>query len=186
MKAGAVRDILLKRVRQFGGVAITAVFAREILDKCQKILNVGRRYEIVVGILSLKKQRLIYSIKDDIAPDMVDILYIIKDGKHILNAGSLADLSAYDVNWWRKIDGTALELWTQIGRDYLIVYPGLAADASYAIVGSKLTDTLTTINTDLDIPDERVDELLQLAEIILLTRGRQFAEVKLRTEDFLT
>jgi hypothetical protein len=189
--AGQAKEILLRRVRQTGGIACSEAFALSILSKCQRIINAGGQFDIQSGTLSVAKQKLVHSIKDNITGSGLtefkfsDILYITGAGvKNIPKAASIEDFSAYDIDWWRKIDGTAIEMWMQLGRDLLITYPGLAAATTYSVYGIKYNPVLDDDSDSFQLKDERVDDVIKLSEIILLTRGRQYDEVKKRIKEF--
>lgn len=178
--AGDAAERLLKRVRQHGGTATSTSFAIETLSRCQRIVNAGKRYQVVTTSLSVAKEKLVHSLRDDVNQRIIDVQFLDNSGEHVLRVDSIDDIASYDVDWWRKVDGMELFFWTQVGRDLLITYPGLATADTYTIVGTKLTDELSDVDDEFELADEHVDEVIQLAEVVLLMKGRQLFEVMKR------
>lgn len=172
----ATVDILLERIRQAGGVAVTTNFATVIVSHCQRIVNAGTRKVVGSASLTISANTIVYAYRASLT-SAVDVL-TVKEGTRLLQkCTSLADFAAYDATWIDAV-GTRFEAWMQIGRDILIVWPAKTGSSSVTVSYSKLTAAYTNYTNDgatnLDLPDEDVDYALNLAELILLIRGRQF------------
>ena len=173
---GPTVEILMRRVRQEGGLAVDPDFATEIYSRCEQVVNTFTRRVLSSTTLATPKEKLLFHYRDEIS-DAIDIVSIRESGRRIERADSLIALSAYDIDWFRKVDGTRFEAWHQIGRDILILYPGQASVSSVTVEYVKLltlyTDFTAYYDTNSDLPDEDIEFALQLAELILLTRLRQ-------------
>ena len=182
--AGPTAEILLKRVREQGGVGTSIDFAIQLLSRCQRVVNAGIGRVITSSSFTINPEQLIYKYRDSLV-DAVDVVSI-KDGDRTLLRSSLADLSAYDVDWVRKVDGDRAEFWAQLGRDILVVYPGQAAEDSLTVYYTKLTTEVTTsgadYNTELDLAEEDVELAVGLGEVMMLARGRLLDEGGKRLE----
>ena len=180
--AGPTTEELLRRVRQEGDFAIPFDTAIDLLSKCQRIVNAGRRKVVALGGISIAKSKLVYNLRDEL-PEAIDVLSV--DAfvfvpplvtRKLFKVANIHELTALDPTWFRNITGTRLEAWAQIGRDILIIYPGLTSVTSVVVKYTKLTTVFVNraqdYNTAFELPDEDVDLALGLAEVILLTRFR--------------
>ena len=180
-------NLLIQRVRQTGGIAVTQDVATEVLGKCERLLNAHLRRIVASTSFTTTAKQLVYSYRSTLTA-AVDILEVATSTKLLVKCDNLHDFSAYDVDWFRNITGTAFEAWCQIGRDLLIIYPAKAAASSVTITYSKLLDAYTTYaaasGKNMSLPDEDVETALALAEIILLARNRDASQIEVRLEQF--
>jgi len=185
-QAGPTTEILLKRVREYGGLATDTDYAISILSRCQRIANAGFGFVKTSGTLTVPKQKLIYTYRSEFA-SAIDITSVKVGTRRLLRVDTLSDLAALDIDWWRKIDGTRLEAFCQLGRSLLILYPGLASASSATVTYTKLTTAATSFsgnyNDDLELPDEQLDFALMLAEALLLLSSRRNLEASKRLSD---
>lgn len=174
-------DQLLARVRQSGGVAADVDDAVKILTICQQIINVKLQRVITTTALTTLKQKLVYSISSDLT-NAIDVVDVTESNRSLTKIKRLSDFSAYETNWFRNITGTRFEAWHQVGRDFLIIYPGKAANSAVSVDHVKATtiytdySALTTEN--MELPDEDVDLVLRLAETVFLARARKVDNIK--------
>jgi len=185
-------DLLVQRVRQDGGVAVTDNVATEVLGKCERLLNAHLKRVIVTGSFTTTAKQLIYPYRTTLtaAVDILEVIDItLPTYRTLFKMDSLAQFSAYEVGWFRNITGTRFEAWHQIARDFLIIYPAKAAGATLNIVYTKLVDVYATYAAaaakNMSLPDDDVETALALAEIILLARNRNAAQIETRLEQFL-
>jgi hypothetical protein len=178
----------MRRVQQEGGLAVAPDFATTIYSYCEQIANTHTQRVIDTGVLTVPKQRLLFTYRDEFA-DAIDIISIRQSGRRIERVDDLTKFSAYDVDWFRSIAGTRLDAWHQIGRDILILYPGLAAastaDVEYVKLLTMHTNFAASYNTDSELPDEDIELALKIAELVLLTRFRQLPAVKRLMDAFI-
>lgn len=189
-KIGPIVETLVRRVRQEGSLAVDPDFATNIYSLCEQVINTYTQRVLTTETLTVPKEKLLFHYRIEF-PTSIDITSIrdSSTGRRVEKASSLIELSAYDPDGFRKIDGTQLEVWCQISRDLLILYPGLAAastvDVTYVTLLTEYTDFAVSYNTNSQLPDEDVELALELAEIILLARFRQLKEFKSKMEIFI-
>lgn len=186
---GPTTEILLRRVRQYGGFALTPSFALEIYSRCEQLTNAATRRVLSSSSLSIPKQQLLFNFRDSL-PSAIEITNITESNRKLSQILSLGDLASYDITWFRNITSDRFESWSQIGRDILIIYPGKATASSVNVEYVKLLtlydDFTAHYNTASELPDEDVDLALGLAEIICLLRFRLLAHIPARLQSIVT
>ena len=170
--------LLVQRVRQDGGVAVTDNVATEVLGKCERLLNAHLKRIIASTSFTTTAKQLIYPYRSTLTA-AVDILEITESSRSLFKMDSLAQFSSYDVDWFRSIAGTRFEAWHQIARDFMIIYPAKATASAVTVTYTKLLTVYATYaaasGSNMSLPDEDVETALALAEIILLARNRNAA-----------
>jgi hypothetical protein len=178
---GPIVEILMQRVRQSGGLAVSENQAVSIYSLCEQITNLSTKRVTESSTVTIPKEKLIFPFRV-LLPNAIGIKRITESGREILRARSINDLSSYDIGWFRSISGTRFESWTQIGFDLLVLYPGSAAattvDIEYVKLLTHHTDFAASYNIDSELPSEDVEIALSLAEIILLKRFRLLTTIK--------
>jgi len=182
---GPTVEILLRRIRQEGGLALDVDLATKVYSLCEQITNAALRRVLVSDTLTVPKQKLLFSLRDEFS-DALAIDSFTKSNREIPLAPSFESLSAYDPTWFRSIAGTRFECWYSLGRDLFILYPGQAAASSITITYVQLLtlyeDFAAAYTTDSALPDEDVDVALALAELVLLCRFRLLTTIPPRLE----
>ena len=178
---GTTTDILTSRIRQSGNIGVTNDFAVQVLTTAQQYINILLKRVITTESLTTLKEKQVYSIADDLT-NAIDIVSVSESNRELFHCKDFSELSAYEENWFRNITATRFEAWHQIARDYFIIYPAKAANSSVSVEFVKATTISTDYTTDsgnnLELPDEDVEAVLKLSEIILLVRGRNFTPIK--------
>lgn len=178
---GPTVEKLVRRVRQEGGTAVPLDLACEIYSLCEQTLNTHLGLVTATSTVSIPKQKLVFEYRS-IIPNAIDIKSIRQSNRRIEKISFPSMLSAYDIDWFRTINGTQFECWCQVGRDILLLYPGQAAISSIEIEFVKLlplhTDFSLAYTTTSELPTEYSDISLSLAETILMARFRQFDGIK--------
>lgn len=188
---GPIVETLMRRVRQEGGLAVEPNFALKMYSYCEQIINTHTQRVTTSGTLTVPIQRLLFNYRDatEAFPDAIDIISIRQNSRRIEKCDNLSQFAAYDIDWFRKIDGTRIEAWHQIGRDILILYPGLVTASSVVVEYVKLLTLRTNFtleyNIDSDLPSEDIELALKLAEIVLLARFRQIQSAANSIKTFL-
>jgi len=187
---GPTVEILMKRVRQEGSLAIDPDFATEIYSYCEQIINTFSQQVLTTSTLTIPKEKLLFHYRTEFT-SAIDIKTIrdSSTGRRIEKANTLRELFAYDYDGFRNITGTRVEMWCQISRDLLILYPGLTAASTakvtYVTLLTPYTDFLVAYNEDSQLPDEDVESAIELAEIVLLARFRQLSELNTKIKTFV-
>jgi len=185
---GPTVEILMQRVRQTGGLAVDPDFATEIYSYCEQIINAHTKRVITSTTLTTPKEKLLFHFRTEIS-DALEIVTIRESGRRIEKFTTLDQISAYDIDWFRNITGTRFEAWIQLSRDLLILYPGQAAissvDIEYVRKLTQYTNFAASYNTDSELPGEDIEMVIELAEIVLLTRFRQIKEAQDKMKIFI-
>jgi hypothetical protein len=176
-------DLLVQRVRQDGGVAVTDNVATEVLGKCERLLNAHLKRVKATTSFTTTGTQLVYDYRSTLTA-AIDILEVTESNRTLFKCNTLMDLSAYDIDWFRKIDGTQFEAWCQIARDFFVLYPAKAGASSVNVTYTKLVTVYATYaaasGNNMSLPDEDVETCLALAEIILLAKNRNIAQLTAR------
>ena len=184
--AGPTVEILLRRIREQGGSAISPDFALGILSKCQRLINTGLRKVIKSVTLPTAARQLLYTYRT-LLSDAIDIISLEDGIRTLTKCDNLSELSAFSNTWFRDT-GSQHNTWCQIGRDLLIIYPARTANSSLTAHYSTLTTDLTSFsgqyNTDLQLPDDDVELALAMSEIILLIHLRKTDVTDKRMKQF--
>lgn len=183
----SVVDILVARARQDGGIALTDDFATQLLTLCQQHINIALRRVTVTETLATAASDFFIALTE--LTTCAGILSVTEDNRALTPCTSLADFAAYELAWFANVTGTRFEAWTQLGRDWLVIYPAKAAISSVVVTSIKATTIYSTYSTlgtaAMELSDEDVDLALKLAEFILLTRKRKPAILKSEISAFI-
>jgi len=182
---GPTIEILLRRIRQEGGIALDPDLATQVYSHAEQITNTALQRVLVTDTLTVPKEKLLFSLRSEFS-DAIDIVSFEKSNRHAIRVYSLDDFAAYEVGWFRSVAGTRFEAWMQLGRDLFILYPGQAAASSITITYTQLLTLYTSFagsyTTASELPDEDVDIALALAELVLLVRYRLLTVVPKRLD----
>lgn len=177
---GPTVEILMRRVRQEGGLAVAPDFATQIYSRCEQITNAALERVLVTDTLSTPKEKLLFNFRDAF-PDAISIVEIEQSNRTLFECKKATEFTAFQTTWFRNITGTRFEAWMQLGRDLLFLYPGQVATSSVTVKYAQLltlhTDFAASYDTASELPDEDVDLALALAEVVLLTRFRLLRNV---------
>lgn len=169
---GATTDILLARVRQSGDLAIDNDDALHVLTICQQIIAVYLSKVITTTSFSTTGSTLVYT-----SFTSGRIIDVHESGRRLHHFPTLDSISAYDIDWFRKTDGTQFEGWHQKGLDIFVLYPAKAASSSVTLTYAKATtiysDYAANGSQNMELDDEDVELALKLAEAVLLARSRK-------------
>ncbi len=184
--AGPTTEILLRRVREQGGAAISPDFALQTLSKCQRLINTGLRKVIASATLPTTALQLIYTYRT-LLFNAIDIISLEDGTRTLTKCDDLSELSAFSNTWFRDT-GSQHNIWCQIGRDLLIIYPARTANSSltahYSTLTTDLFDFNGQYNTALEMPDDDVELMLAVAEIVLLIHLRKTDVTDRRIKQF--
>lgn len=166
---------LRARVRQVGSIALDNDDAIYLLSMCQQHVNIALRSYVLTTTLTTLAEKQLYSLADDLS-NALDVIAVEESDRALLRCAKLQDFSALDYDWFRNITATRFEAWHQISRDYLIVYPAKATASSVKVTYIPYTaiysDYTTYSSENMLLPDEDIELVIKLAELIALTRSR--------------
>ena len=182
----SVVDSLLARTRLVGNIGLTQDFATEILTISQQIANAHLKKVITTANLTVNSNDIFYTLLSEFS-DAIDILSMRVSGRKLLHFKTLEELSAYDPEWYTSAGESRVEGWHQIGRDYLIVYPGVTTGATVSCEYTKATTIKTSYAglgaATMDLNDEDTEVALKIAELLLLVRSKKPKVIKAALDD---
>jgi len=176
--AGDMRDLLLYRIRAYGGTAFDTSWVRTVLSICERTVNAGIRSVLATTSVTTTAYQSIYFLRTSFSAalyDAVDIVSITAtdgDGTYQLRKCTIQDLFGYTSGWFRASTTRRYRWYVQIGRDLLFLYPARTTATTLSVTYSKQTTALSADGTTMDLPDEDVPIAVDLAEIVLLTVNR--------------
>lgn len=173
--AQELTDDLLRRVRDAGGGMHSRTFARSILSKVQQSVNAKYRNVIASTPLTVEKTRQIYSISASL-PSAV-FVDAIRDGERDVPFANWRELSQSDQAWFRR-QGDRIEVFSLVGRDLLVLHPGLPVAGSVTVLFTKFTSVLSAESSPTEVDDDLVPEIMKLSEAVLLVVGRRLEQAK--------
>src|SRR4030042_869676 len=98
---GSTVEILLRRVRQEGGLAVDVDFATKIYAYCEQLTNAVTRRVISSTTLATPKENLVFDFRALIT-DAIEITSISKSNRELFKCDSLDDFAAFDYDWFRN------------------------------------------------------------------------------------
>lgn len=182
MTAKTLSDRLLTRTREPLGTATPPALARILLSYAQQAVNIAHADVLATTTMTTATRQLVYPF-GDIASNLVRIESVRLDGEALLPRADWRELAQTDRAWFRRM-GSKLRLWAQIGRSFLVLYPGLSAPTTVTLTYTTLTTRLTGESTAVELPDVRVEAVVDFAEALVLARRRLFVSAKPAAERF--
>lgn len=166
---------LARRLRDSANIGYPRATVLDIINRSQRALNA--HLGLVTASASLvTTNSTIYSIPA-IATDIVRIIEV-NEGGRLLTRVPWVNLVHQDDRWLRR-EGTQAEVYSTVGRDLLILVPTPKVSKTMTVVYVKQTTNLADAGSPLlEIPDEHKPLLLDLAESVLLFRGRNFRNMQ--------
>ena len=173
--AATLLDILARRVRDPSNVAHPRDFARDVLSRCQRVLNASLELVTREDTLVLAAGTpQVYNVTATL-PNAIRLV-AIREGTRQLARVDWAMLGAADPGWPLRL-ADSFVAWSLVGRDRLLLYPGVPQTGgreTVTVVSVGLTTVLSADTTELQLPNHTHTLLLDLAEAVLLLRDRQF------------
>lgn len=171
-KAGILTDNLLRRLRDPEATGLSRPFVRRILSDSQRFVNGGFRRTKETETLTTNAHQQFYKIQD-LLPNVLRIEKVRENGRDLRKC-SLRELCSISTKWHREVDGR-FRHFALIGRDLLVVYPSKPFASSVEVVYTKLTAALDSDDIEVEIPDDDMVQASDLAQIIMLTKMREFS-----------
>jgi hypothetical protein len=175
--AGPIADILMERIRAEGGIALGKDFVMTVLNICQKIIN----YSLGLKILT-ENQTITTSLISVMSIDNRPLKFAQNDVA-FLEAESLHEIYNGFVS-----PTVSNGVWCELGWDYIFAVLSGTSNTyrcTYVDDTTNFSVYTTHYNTALEIPDEAVDLMLGLAEIILLVQAHLYATAKVKASVFI-
>lgn len=179
INAGTMSAQLAIRARDpnFNGTTQAQVIS--LLSYSQQVVNgsLSNGHDSSLGDITgsaplvLQPRTPIYSVSGFV-PGGVKILAIRDNsGRDLEPMTEFVQLIQTDLKWVTRT-ADAPRGWCYAGRDVLIVYPAVLSPQTVTVVYSLLTPTLATTADTTVVPNETDDVVFDLAEALLLLKGR--------------
>lgn len=199
--AGNEADVVLKRAYAYGGIAHDKSLVIQILSLCQRTMNaylgdaIHDPYEgspTANFTPSVSKQ--VYNLRQEL-PSALDIISIHEDittttvpsYRRVPKSKGPNEIAAYDDEWFRQTGSYTLA-WTQIGRDFFLLYPAPTATPTVArhfVTYSLITTELSNDSDAFQTSDKVTDLVVDLGELVVLARDKQLTSLKTKAETLL-
>ena len=162
-------DDVARRLRDTSNTGYPRAMVLRYLNACQKLINI--RLGLLQATTTLTTlDKALYQL-DTATPRVLTVRETL--GGHELANVPWDRLVAQDVDWIRT-HGERAEMWSQMGRDVLIITPIPADETSLTITFVKYPTTLADDAGAWTLPDEFKSLLTDLVEGVLLFRAREF------------
>lgn len=174
MTAHDAIDRVLARVNDRGGSIHERDLVRRLLSQAQQALNGATRDVRGSASFSTVPTQPFYRISE-VLPACLTIETIEAGGQEI-DPIPFDTLSMLDGNWMRgRADRP--EYWAIVGKDLLVLWPAAASSVAVTVRYVSLAPSLESEDDSLVLPDERIDQLLDLVDSVLLLRERKLGEM---------
>lgn len=177
---GPVTDELLRRARDVSAQGTTRAQARRFIAHAEGLVGIGLRAHIEDFPLTSTPTRLVYDLAG-VSPRIGEVLNVRVGGKDLTKT-NFTDLAAQSVSWFRDL-GDEYLTWAPVGRDLLVLWPGVARVVTVTVTASAmpLAPDETYVGADLDtltVDARWTPYVLDWAEIFMLLRARRYDALK--------
>ena len=179
--ASVLTDNLVRRLRDANALGIERTFVRQMLSDSQRIINGLMRTTKATVTLTTQPNKMFYKISE-VAADVLRIEHV-REGERNLHKTSLRTLNSVSRRWFRQV-GPTFKHFALPGRDMLVVYPSKAIESSVDVIYTKLTTEFTDDTIEAELPDDNLNAVMDLAQIILLTKMREYTKLDAISKQF--
>lgn len=168
-------DTLSRRLRDTVNLGYSRTFVLDIINRTQRSINA--RFGLVLAEATFTTTNSSIYALSTIGTDVIRLVDM-KENDRVLTRVPYQSLVYQDARWFRR-EGTQPEVFSQLGRDLFVVTPIAKSPRTLTATYVQQTTNLADAGTPLSaLPDEYKDVWLDLAETILLFRGREFTELR--------
>ena len=175
-KVGPLVDQLLRRSRDPEGFATTIDQFHTLLTHAQRYVALSTNALASRHTYTLIKRRIVYDI-GELGADIGRVLSINVDGRDLIRTPWRA-LTRQDRLWLRKTDAVPTT-WAQLGRNTLVIYPGVTQAIPVEIVYVPVTKVIDHQNNDLELAVDHHNVLLDFTEGLNMIRRREFGQASI-------
>lgn len=168
----ALINEVANKLRDPNNTGYSRAMVLRMLNASQDLINM--RLGLVLGSATLTTANTsVYSLSSAVATNAARVLTIRESNRELSNV-PWNRLLFEDVEWLRRF-GKRAQMWSQIGRELLIVSPIPEVSTSLTVVYVKHpTAILDNGVSTSELPDEHMSILTDLTEAICLFRSREF------------
>lgn len=168
-------DKLLAEVRDPQGMATSRAQALSLISTCQQQINASLDDVVISTAFNVPPFTQIYPISLTF-PDAVRILSIRDpSGRDLSQLSDRADIECAWLNssWFTEV-GSELRSWGLIGRDLLMLRPGLRAQVQVTVRYTQVTPVLAIEADPTVVPDEDDPVITDLTALLVRMKSRDF------------
>jgi len=169
--AGTLVDTILQRVRDPQGAANSRAFVRDLLGRCQWAVNGRKNIVVATESFTTTPRRLVYPIKA-LVPSALRITAVRDLGRDVRFV-PWTTLAHTNVGWFRELGDRHLAF-SLIGRDLLVLYPGVDRAVTLTLVYTLQTNDFINDGVASELPDDDMLVVEDLVEALILTKARDF------------
>lgn len=178
--AGDITSDLARRVDDPGFLGTTKPVMMDLLSRAQQLWNLARRTILGSATLTLTPNMVLYSVTDDVDPRAGRIRRVTYEERE-LTPTSLMGLAQQDTNWLRRTEEQP-EQFATVGRDQLVIFPGLRRTDTCTVDYDKVTDDLVNDLDTIELPQDQLLGMVALGEALLGLRMRDLRRVELNVD----
>ena len=178
---GPIITKVLQRVRDPQGSAHSRNFVRTILGHAQRVVNSLLGLVLENTNLSVQPGLLVYPASSSV-PNAVNIIDVVHQGRS-LHRSDLDKLRGINSNWPRA-RGAHFDIYAPIGKDLLILYPGIQAQDTVDVHYIKDTGVISKETDTVQIAKDFEPLMEQMAEALLLLKQRDLGEAENAIKQF--
>lgn len=182
--AGTLIDTILERIRDDIGVGTSRTLTRTTLSSAQRFVNAWLRNVLDTVTLTTYPHQQLYATTAGGLEGLIRIEGVRDGDRNLTRIPDWRELAHISTSWFRDVSDQH-EAWSLIGRGVLVLYPAKVQQSTVDVIGSKLTDALTTEAMVTDITDDRLRTLLDLTEAVLTLRGRNLPLAASKIQEFM-
>jgi hypothetical protein len=142
-----------------------------MISYAQWYINAGTRDTLVTTPLVTSPRQMFYTI----TPLLTQCLRIeaVRQGGRDLKETTIRELCHVSTHWFRDT-GPQFEMYALVGRDLLVVYPGVSIGVSLDVVQTKLTTVMSNDSVAYELRDDSALATLDLAEAFMSVKRRDY------------
>ena len=160
---------LLLRHRNASTDRVSRAFVATILSQCQRVLNLHFGDRITTVSFTPSAERTLYTVAA-VAADVAKIVLVRENGRELFSC-TFETLTDTDLDWLRRT-GPRHEQFARIGGDLWVLYPAKLSPTVVDVVYVTIPDDVADAATPIELSDELVPMLLDMAELVLAMRVR--------------
>lgn len=172
MLAGPLVDQILGRVRDPQARITSRNFVRDRLADAQRLINTRFGFILDSATLTTEPLRIFYPVTALLAGAAWP-QYVQQGERDLVK-------TAWKALWfmrrgWPRVVGPQYELWSLIGRDTIVVWPASTVSVALTVLSAKLTAGLANDDAELELPDDTLPMVVDLATVLVLLKARDYA-----------
>lgn len=165
---------LSRRLRDPNNTRHARVLIRDVLSQCQRVVNLHYADDILSTSFTPSAGRTLYRTSE-IASTVARVVAVRQQDRD-LHEVDWRQLVHSDAHWYRR-QGPRHELFARIGGSLVVVYPARETPESITVDHVSIPANLTDGAGDVTISDELIPLLLDLGELILTAKNREFTRM---------